>query len=316
MMSELEKRLNRIKFLGEKLDGIMLLSGDPNYFYFTNSNFGSIFYHDFYRPKIFTRRLENKQECWIKNIQIIEKIEEIKLRGKIGINFKNISLAQMRRIKKARAKFVDISEELEKMREIKTKYEIKCIKESCNISKKIMENALESWKGKTEYNLMAMIESEMRKNGCESAFPTIVAAGKNLANIHHIPGKEKIKKPFLIDMGVKYKGYHSDITRTIGSKYHEKIEKVIEKSESMVFADAKCSDVYDYAKKTLGKNFITGLGHGIGVEIHEKPSIAPNSRDVFRNDMTFTIEPGLYIRNGIRIENDYLLTNNRLVRLA
>ena len=77
----------------------------------------------------------------------------------------------------------------------------------------------------------------------------------------------------------------------------------------MIRNGTKTADVFKIAAKKLGKNFIHALGHGIGIEIHESPNLSPKSKEVFKQGMVFTVEPGLYIKNkfGIRIEDDYLI---------
>jgi Xaa-Pro dipeptidase len=316
MKGEMKKRLNSIKFLREKLDGILLLSGDTNYFYFTNSTSGKFFYYDFSRPKIFSTRADEQSNSWVSERLIIEKLDEIGMRGRIGINWKNITLAQMKVLRRKKARFVDVSKHLEETRMIKTQYEIALIKKSCRTAKKIIEWAMDIYRGRTEHQLANMIEVEMRRQNVLPAFPTIVSSGKSLRNVHHAPGKIKIKKPFLIDLGVKYKGYCSDITRTTGSVHEDSVNRVMEKAAGMIEDGTPCIRVYEEARKKLGKKFVTSLGHGIGMEVHERPSITKKTSDIFRNGMTFTIEPGLYMKNGIRIENDYLLKSNRVVCLT
>ena len=122
-----------------------------------------------------------------------------------------------------------------------------------------------------------------------------------------------------MDFGVKYNGYCSDITRTIYFGNPTKKEKVIynmllaiqKNTINEIKENKKCSGLYDFVNNQLGKyksNFTHGLGHGVGVEIHELPNLTLNSKDTVKNSMVFTIEPGIYFpkRFGIRIEDTVL----------
>lgn len=141
---------------------------------------------------------------------------------------------------------------------------------------------------------------------------------------HHEPKNEKIKKGFcVIDFGVKYKGYCSDITRTayVGKPSQKEKEiynmllKIQKDAISQVKENKKCSELYNFVNESLGKckkYFTHGLGHGVGVEIHEMPNLTLNSKDRIKNNMVFTIEPGIYFpgKFGIRIEDTILFKNN------
>ena len=122
-----------------------------------------------------------------------------------------------------------------------------------------------------------------------------------------------------MDFGVKCKGYCSDMTRTIFVGNPNKKDKEIynfllniqKNAINEVKENKKCSELYDFVNKNLGKyksNFTHGLGHGVGVEIHELPNLTLNSKDRIKNNMVFTIEPGIYLpkRFGIRIEDTIL----------
>jgi len=127
----------------------------------------------------------------------------------------------------------------------------------------------------------------------------------------------------VIDFGVKYKGYCSDITRTIylgrPKKAEKKIYNLVLSSQLKAIEKIKenilCSEADKQARKVLGKYkkiFIHGLGHGIGIEPHELPNLSTKSTDKFKQKMVFTIEPGIYSSHkfGIRIEDDILLDKN------
>ena len=215
----------------------------------------------------------------------------------------------------------DIALDCMKLRQTKTEKEIKFIKKSCSFADKILQKAIKNFKDfRTESQAAAFLEYEAKKLGLELSFNPIVASGSNGSMPHHSPANAKLKKGFCVmDFGVKYRGYCSDITRTVYlGKPNQKEKDIynlllkIQKSAiSVIESNKKCSKLYDFVVKNLGnyKEYFThGLGHGVGVEIHELPNLTLNSKDRIRNSMVFTIEPGVYFpgKFGIRIEDTVL----------
>ncbi len=314
-MNEIKKRLGKIRHLKKKLDGILIFSKDPNFFYFTNSSSGILFY-DFSKPVIMQSKIDEKPKGFrrivIKNKEFIEKLPKD---GVIGINEKNLPVSIFRLIRK-RASTRDITKELEQVRSIKTDYEVNCIKKACKISKDIF---FEIDSRSTELRLKQKLLSAIHDHGVEPSFDPIVASGSNTRNPHHVPTKKKIKKPLLIDFGVKYKGYCSDVTRTIGHSKERHLKKILEEVYPRIKPGVKAGDIDLFVRKKLGRDkkfFTHSLGHGIGIEIHEKPSLSKDSKDILKENMVFTIEPGIYKRDGIRIENDFVLKKNSLKNLT
>lgn len=316
---ELQKRLKKIKHLGEKVDGILLLNTNKNanFFYFTNSDVQGFFFHDFSRPRLMTNIMElgRARKSWVKPKEAKLKDFLKQMKGKtIGIDKKGVDAYLYEKIKK-KIKCVDISEQLEKTRAVKTQYEIKCIKKACSLSKRVFSSVI--IKG-TEKNIRANVDYEINKCA-DVAFPTIVASGNNIAFPHHIPGDKKATKPVLIDFGVRYNGYVSDVTRTIGSRYEQILKKVIKSLEQNIVPGIRSERLDAMARQKLGKHkkhFITSLGHGIGLDVHERPYISKNSIDTLAPGMVFTLEPGIYVKSGIRIENDYLMTKKGVMKLT
>ncbi|MBI2651858.1 aminopeptidase P family protein [Candidatus Woesearchaeota archaeon] len=253
-------------------------------------------------------------------------------RKSIGIDKDNFTLNSYIRFKKQfnKAKIKDIALDCIKLREIKTLKEIQILRKSCNYADKLVQKAINNFKNfKTESEVAAFLEYETKKLGLDLSFNPIIASGSNGSMPHHEPSNIKIKKGFcVIDFGVKYRGYCSDITRTIYIGKPTKKEKemynlllTIQKNAiNQIKNNKKCSELYDFANKSLGKyqkNFLHGLGHGVGVEIHELPNLTLNSKDIIKNNMIFTIEPGIYFprRFGIRIE-DIVLFKNKPIPLT
>jgi Xaa-Pro aminopeptidase len=182
----------------------------------------------------------------------------------------------------------------------------------------------------TEIKLADFIRLVGLKLGAEDvSFPPIVASGQNAAIPHHVPSNKQLKlgESIILDFGFKYKNYCSDFTRTVFLKTvpkrlemaYNQVEKAY--NQSMRYIDGhhlglpqmvpiKGKDVYQravdvLAEKHLDKYFIHSLGHGTGLEIHELPNLSPNSKNILKDGMVFSIEPGAYIPKlgGIRIED-------------
>ena len=183
--------------------------------------------------------------------------------------------------------------------------------------------------GHTEVEVAWMLEKAMRELGAESiSFETIVAAGPNAALPHHRPADVPILEgqPLIIDMGAKYQGYCSDLSRTICVGQHDDtFRKVydtvlgaqltaiatVEKGMSAGDADGLARAVIEEAG--YGDNFGHSLGHGVGLAVHELPGVGPSSTMTLEDAMAFTIEPGIYITGwgGVRIEDVVVLENGR-----
>ncbi len=178
---------------------------------------------------------------------------------------------------------------------------------------------------KTEKQISKLIEELIYEYGGESmSFSPIVASGPNSADPHHASNSRIIKKGDIVvlDYGAKYKGYCSDITRTIAigemSEEAKKIYNIVREAQQNGIDAVKkgilAKDI-DYATRKIiasygyGLYFIHRTGHGIGLDVHEDPFITSSNSEVIQNGMVFTIEPGIYLPNkfGIRIEDDVLV---------
>jgi Xaa-Pro dipeptidase len=302
-MNELKLRLEKLdRCRDPHLDGIVLLNfnvHDPNFFYFTNSEVNGTFFYDFEKPRLFVSSMEFKsaKKSWVHDVIKIEKIDEINkhIKGRIGINGNAVSFNGYRKIRKM-FKPVDISKKLDEIRMIKTRRELSYIKKACQISGNVYKEAgKEISKNITEFGMKTIIETKIFKFNVTPAFPTIVTTGKNIAEPHHIPCKTKLGETTLIDFGVKYNGYCSDVSRTIGSKYEKTIEKLMKMIEWNIKPGVMAKDIDAIARKHLLDNkkfFITSLGHGVGIDVHEKPHISKSSEDVILPGMTLRWSQG------------------------
>lgn len=174
---------------------------------------------------------------------------------------------------------------------------------------------------KTEREIALELDYFMLKNGADAlSFETIAVSGKNSSKPHGVPSDKKIEKGDFItmDFGAVVDFYHSDMTRTVvvgepSSKQIEVYETVLEaqlKAIDAIKPGEKCFDVDKVARdiiatKGYGKYFGHGLGHGVGVEIHEAPSLNPSSKSILEVGNIVTVEPGIYLPGefGVRIED-------------
>lgn len=322
-----------------KISVLLLLTNsfsksDPNLSYFTgiNPEYALLAIPKKGSPKLYVPKFELqrlKRQSSIRSVVAIKKpslLKQVKKDFKnpkrIALNYNIISVNELKGFRKIfRAKFFDLSKNLSVLRSIKSDKELKIIKKSCQIASKILTNCIKNFRNfkkfKSEQDVKDFLESQTKRHNCTFSFPPIVASGKNSAQPHY-SGAKKLNKGFcVIDFGVKYKGYCSDITRTIylgkpSKKEIDTYNKVLSVQLNcikLIKKGVKTPKPYNFAYKKLGKNFTHGLGHGIGVEIHEFPNIVDRSRESFQPGMVFTIEPGLYLKNkfGIRIEDDFYI---------
>lgn len=215
------------------------------------------------------------------------------------------------------------------IRAVKNEDEITNIKKAVEIADKSFEQLVKAIRpGITENDVMIELEYLMRKNGSQApAFNTIVASGKRSSLPHGFPTNKKINKGevVVIDFGANYNGYMSDITRTIWIGEPEKRIKeifdiVLESQEEAIKSitkGKKCLEIDKahrdvFIKYDLEKYSLRGLGHGVGLEIHEYPRVVMNNEEIIKENMVFTVEPGIYIPDvgGDRTEDIVLVTNN------
>ena len=256
---------------------------------------------------------------------------------KARLGYDSLSAEEYLRIsEKLGRTMTSISDSIWRLRMVKEEPELERIRRACEISSKCMELASEIISaGVAEAEVKAEILKEMITLGGEKpAFDVIVASGPNSSKPHGSP-KNRIIEPgdvVVVDLGAVYEGYCSDITRTfyVGSepegevaRVYEAVENAKREAESAIKIGVKASDLYQKAYEALssagyGEYFLHGLGHGLGIEIHEPPSLKPDSGDVLSEGIVITIEPGVYLpkRFGVRIEDSLLVTRDGVERLT
>lgn len=225
---------------------------------------------------------------------------------------------------------------IHEIRAVKSKKELANIIKAQRISEKVLQDVLAYLKNNiNELEVSNFIKKSFAKYGAPIlSFSPIVSFGKNTANIHHEPGKTKLKKParrgggdtIMLDFGCTVNHYCSDMTRTYfwgepGAKQKKIYESVL-KAQNLALDKiikgerrAKIIDkvARDFLNKKFGaKKFSHGLGHGVGTVIHEWPNFKPKSEDIIPTGCVMTVEPGLYFKgfSGVRIEDMVLITKN------
>ena len=246
----------------------------------------------------------------------------------IGIDFTKTTISEYEVLKDLGFAFKDISQEIIKKTSVKTSEEIKYISKACSIAEKAWRATLPVIKnGVSEREVANELEYNFKKFGASgTSFDTIIAFGENAAVPHHETGNRRLKdnECVLMDFGCVYKGYCSDMTRTLfyGTpteefkmaydrvlKAHRAAAAGITPGISGRDADKLARDVL--VKSGYGEYFTHSLGHGIGVNIHESPTLSPKSDWTIEDNMVFSNEPGVYLNGkfGIRIEDSACLLN-------
>lgn len=243
---------------------------------------------------------------------------------------------ELMRAASKKAKFVSAGSILEQLRIVKDTREIDYLKDAVAIAQIALEKTIPMIKvGKTEKEITNELVINLFKSGSDPDLPfsPIVASGPNSANPHSIPQDRALKQGdfIVIDWGARMEGYISDITRTFGlGRVDEKMRTVYTavKQANKAARSAQSTNLIaeeiDRAARDViglsgyGEFFNHRTGHGIGLEAHEEPFIAPANRTKIREGMTFTIEPGIYFAGkfGVRIEDDMLASKNGLVTLT
>lgn len=242
----------------------------------------------------------------------------------IGFEREDISFARYEIFKKALRgkKFLPIGDIIEQFRKIKTAPELALVKKAAAITDKTFTELLKIIKpGVTELSLRRKILEIMQDMGAQSgSFDPIVASGKSGADPHYEGSNKRIKngEMIVIDMGARYKNYDADMTRMVfmgkATEKYKKLYQIVLETQENALKDCKIgvdvkipfdNAVKNFKRYTEDQYFTHGLGHGVGINIHELPNLSPAGDDKFENGMVFTVEPGIYHLGwgGIRIED-------------
>ena len=252
-----------------------------------------------------------------------------RMSGKVGFEDAKLSVRQLARLEAAVADdvdFVPAGDLVERLRAVKEPEEIERMAAASELADDIFRWALErGLAGRTERDVARACEARIRELGAEPSFPPIIAAGENGAVPHAEPGEREIGSGELVvfDMGVQLDGYCSDGTRTFatgepGDEAREVYDLVLAAQLAALAAirvGASGKEVDAVAREMIveaghGDHFGHGLGHGVGLEVHESPRLATTSEDELRERNAVTVEPGIYLpgRFGVRIEDLVVVT--------
>ncbi|OGW38864.1 MAG: hypothetical protein A2Y97_12095 [Nitrospirae bacterium RBG_13_39_12] len=254
-----------------------------------------------------------------KTIKSISKKTSI---NKLGFE-SSVTYDFFRKLSKTGISLKALSGLIEKQREIKKALEINLIREAVRRAESAFLEVKPYLKqGIREKSIAMRLEERLKKKGCRRIpFDVIVASGQNSAMPHARPTEKKLNKGdfVIIDWGGEAGGYFSDITRTMlikGNNINKKKEiykiilKANKKAISQVLPGIKLRDIDLYAREVIqkegyGEFFGHATGHGVGLQVHESPRIAWNNNKKIKEDMVFTVEPGIYIPGlgGVRIED-------------
>ncbi len=251
--------------------------------------------------------------------------------SRLGIEDRVISNAVYSAMKRniKGAELVGIAGLVSSLKIIKDDNEIANLTKAAELAVGAFHNVLDKIRpGVAEYEIAAELEYYMRKNGASgTSFESIVASGANSAKPHGTASEKKIEiGDFVVmDFGCLYNGYCSDITRTVAvgnitneqRRVYNAVHFTQLKMLSIVAPGKLCSEIDGISRNLLDgfgyKEFFGhSLGHGVGTEVHEAPTLGPKGTDILQSGMIVTVEPGVYFDNffGVRIEDTVLVTEN------
>jgi Xaa-Pro aminopeptidase len=249
--------------------------------------------------------------------------------GDVSFNFHR-QLREALKKKKVSTDMIPVDGLVESVRAVKEPGEIELIKKAAAITDAAYESVVKIIRpGVTEKKVAWELEKSLREGGSQTLpFEIIVASGPRAALPHAKPSERVIEdgEPVVIDMGAKYEGYASDLTRTVCAgtaddtfkKVYNTVLKAQKAAMAMISkgitgkaADSIAREIIQ--KAGYGEAFGHSLGHGVGLAPHELPRLGPNSEDTLADGMVFTVEPGIYISGwgGVRIEDTVVMEKGK-----
>ena len=348
--------ISRIKALQNSLNGksqAFLITSDANRFYFTGfaSSAGALLVTKSKAYLLVDFRYGESAENTVNHCKVVVYSRFFESLGElckeeniteIAVEKSNVTLSQAENYKKNFEKFgVVLSKTsvldavIENQRIVKSEDEILMIKQAQKITEEAYLEVLNYVKpGITEREIALELEYLMRKKGADGvSFKLITISGKKTSLPHGEPDQTVIQAGdfFLSDIGALCKGYHSDMTRTVAVKYYTdemaEIYNIVLNAQltalEAVKAGVKASTIDKTARDIIeksgyGKYFGHSTGHGVGLDIHELPTISTSSEAIVSNNMVITVEPGIYLPNkfGVRIEDMVQVTKNGYYNFA
>jgi Xaa-Pro aminopeptidase len=258
------------------------------------------------------------------------------LRGRVGFEAEHLPYATLERLRElSPAEWVPTKGVIERLRLKKRPEEVARIRQAQALAEKALEHALGLLKPGVEEREVALeIEFFLRKAGAEGvAFPPIVASGARGALPHARASEKRLEAGELVtlDLGAKVAGYHSDMTRTVAlgkpplemRRVHQAVLSALEVALENLRPGRTGKEVDALTREELKRHgldryFVHSLGHGVGLGVHEGPSLSPYTEEVLEPGMVVTVEPGVYLPGvgGVRIEELVLLTEDGIELLS
>jgi Xaa-Pro aminopeptidase len=287
----------------------------------------------------YTERAEAEVEGWETVTVSTDWLGGIaeRLQGRTGFEDDHMSVRLLEKLTEklpAGVEMVAAGGQVEELRRVKDAGELTLIEEASKLADEVWRwSAEQGLAGKTEREVARAAEARIRELGGDPSFPAIVAAGPNGALPHAEPGEREIGRGELVvfDMGAAIDGYCSDGTRTFATgdpgeeaiAVYEVVREAQQASLDAIKAGVKGEDVDKVAREVIdaaghGDRFGHGLGHGVGLELHEAPRLSLRSDDVLAPGEVVTVEPGIYLPGnlGVRIEDLVIVTEDGLRNLS
>lgn len=277
------------------------------------------------------RTMVEDTEVVIAGRDLMDRLAEVVPQGRVGIEAEHVTVARRDRFagRLSGADLVPTSGLVEGLRVVKEEEELEAIREATRIADAALSRLVEEgFAGRTEAATAWALEGWMREMGAEGAsFDIIVAGGAHGALPHAVPRAEAIPADTLVvvDMGARHAGYASDCTRTLATgtlpAALEEAYAVCLEAQRAALAACRAGvltkDLDSVARGIiadagLGDHFGHGLGHGVGLDIHERPWLRQEGGEVLQTGMVVTIEPGIYLEGvgGVRIEDLAIVTDD------
>lgn len=313
-------RKNMQYFTSYTGEGYMLITHGKNYL-FTDSRYTC-------------QAAEQTEDVEICNVADVDLADAFGGYKRTGFENTSISYRSYNSFGKMFKDLVPIDGTILNMRAVKDAEEIENIRMAEHIGDMAFEHILPYIKpGVSERDIALEIEYFMKKNGAEGlSFDTIVATGSHGALPHAEPEERLIKKGDFVtmDFGCVYKGYSGDMTRTVCvgkatdemKKVYNTVLKAQLSSLEMLMAGVNPAEVHKNAQRIIDENykgmFGHGLGHGVGLDVHENPSVSPKNTNPLENGNVVTVEPGIYIPGfgGVRIEDLVVIEDKSIINLT
>lgn len=332
-------------------DEALIVESIPNRFYITgfDSSDGFVYISNNRAVFLIDSRYVEKAQKTVKSCEVVlsvlplDELKDLLLKDGVKtvyIETESISLDVFKKYKDAFCNIVVSSEDkfdaiLKDLRSVKSEKELSLIKKAQKLTDETFNYILNRISiGRTEKEIMLDMEFFMRKNGADAvAFDFIVVSGKNSSLPHGVPTDKKIEKgDFLtMDFGATVDGYRSDMTRTVAvgcvSDEQKKVYDIVfnaqQKAIDKIKSGMVCKDIDSVAREYISKNgykenFGHGLGHSVGIEIHERPNFNTRCDTVLKPGTVMTVEPGIYLPDkfGVRIEDMVYVTDDGCINLT